>query len=431
MHIAVGGGADSHSKNHLSGGVGESLDIKPGGRDETGNTWEKYGADPKEYAKIANVAGANRLGVPSDWHGLHVQTSGGAGTGRPTMSWDYGRGTDQEFRASLQKGEFDTEEARAYNQSLYPGTQVAETKPIEPDVVPETKSKSPVLANMSTIPSLGAKKDVQPKEVGPVMGGIEEGFLYTEDQPAQTSVKPKSQAQANISPIPTLKSKAPSNEVKVTSPEKLKNRLSPPMPGLAVAKTPKGVDLYKKSGPLGRTDEVALAAGSGSKNIMGGSIAADQAVATTNMLDRDMPGITVAKVPANAIPYKKGGPLGRTDEVALAAGSKAKNLMGGSIAADQAGAKEMTKKPEPKAPKIAPEAKAKTTPATPAKAETKPTAKGPVAQPKKNQSAGTKTEKPPTPATPLPATERRSSPGDQGEGNAGGGNIDSCWVCDP
>ena len=121
MKVAEGGGSNRHSANHGGSGLGEAIDIKP-----TGGWKSKDQA--YEFGEVAAAAGANRLGVPEDWHGLHVQRSVPAdkgGSGRPTMSWSYGAGgggaagQGGSFRSQLQSGRLVTAEDRAHVDSLY------------------------------------------------------------------------------------------------------------------------------------------------------------------------------------------------------------------------------------------------------------------------------------------------------------------------
>lgn len=124
MRVASKGGTDPHSKNHLDPetGIGEAIDIKPKSV-KVGDNWPPGLAE--KYAKIAAAAGANRIGVPHDWHGLHIQNSGGQGTHRETMSWDYGAETDMTFRKNLQSGKFKTSKTQADIASLYePGKKL-------------------------------------------------------------------------------------------------------------------------------------------------------------------------------------------------------------------------------------------------------------------------------------------------------------------
>ena len=139
MRVALEGGADSHSANHLHDGVGESLDIKPGRRDaqgrdiDGGNTWESYKVNPAEYAAVSaaaiqSIGGVARTGVSFNSSGMHTQDTGGEGLGiheeQGGMSWVYGQdligaGQGGEFRNKVQSGAFG-KELGGYVNSLYP-----------------------------------------------------------------------------------------------------------------------------------------------------------------------------------------------------------------------------------------------------------------------------------------------------------------------
>jgi len=145
MRVAIEGGADSHSANHLSGGVGESIDIKPGRRDangrdiDGGNTWEAYNVNPAEYAAVSTAAiqsigGIARTGISFNSSGLHTQDTGGEGLRRNEelggMSWVYGQdlvgaSRDGEWRKKLQRGDFGRE-LGGYVNSLYPESKKEE-----------------------------------------------------------------------------------------------------------------------------------------------------------------------------------------------------------------------------------------------------------------------------------------------------------------
>lgn len=106
MKVALGGGSNGHSANH----EGESIDIKP--KAGWTNTAQAY-----RYAEVAAAAGANRLGIPHNSSGLHVQRV--VSTGRPVMSWNYGADTNLEFRHRLQAGTFKSREYKDRVAALY------------------------------------------------------------------------------------------------------------------------------------------------------------------------------------------------------------------------------------------------------------------------------------------------------------------------
>lgn len=108
MKVAVGGGSNMHSKNHgaLASGIGESIDVKPV------DGWSSV-AQAERYGIIAGKAGANRVGIPTDWHGLHIQNSmpkSLGGSGAPDMTWGYGPqkgryGAGSDFRQQWLQGD--------------------------------------------------------------------------------------------------------------------------------------------------------------------------------------------------------------------------------------------------------------------------------------------------------------------------------------
>lgn len=127
MRVAVEGGVDPHSTNHLKDGVGEALDIKPGTRDdrgrdvETSNTWEKFGLNPVDIATVSaatiqSLGGTARIGVagPDSSSGVHTQDTGNEGLGIHEryggMSWAYGSdpygAEGGDFKTKLQSGYF-------------------------------------------------------------------------------------------------------------------------------------------------------------------------------------------------------------------------------------------------------------------------------------------------------------------------------------
>lgn len=114
MSVAIGGGSNGHSINHGGhvSGVGESIDFKPK------DGWSGL-SQPYRYAETAAAAGANRLGVPHNSSGLHVQRV--SVTARPVMSWNYGADTNYEFRNDLQTGVFKSLVYRQRVADLYAG----------------------------------------------------------------------------------------------------------------------------------------------------------------------------------------------------------------------------------------------------------------------------------------------------------------------
>jgi hypothetical protein len=159
MRVAIEGGADSHSANHLSSGVGESLDIKPGRRDangrdiDGGNTWEAYKVNPAEYATISaaaiqSIGGIARTGVSFNSSGVHTQDTGGEGLRRNEelggMSWVYGEdriGASRggEWQRKLQRGDFGREFG-GYVNSLYPETKKEVAQSAQPSTEPNQET---------------------------------------------------------------------------------------------------------------------------------------------------------------------------------------------------------------------------------------------------------------------------------------------------
>jgi hypothetical protein len=183
MHVAVGGGADDHSANHLKKGIGEALDIKPGGRNEHSNTWTKYKADPVEYAKVAVAAiqlngGSARVGVPMNMsNGLHVQDTGKNGLNRPSLSWVYGRDTigagrtgggPKTFRGQLQKGTV-KEKLATYIPTLYGAPQVNRKPPAQAVVgLPGSIADTPT--SLEKLAKVAKKANATESQLGKLSG---------------------------------------------------------------------------------------------------------------------------------------------------------------------------------------------------------------------------------------------------------------------
>lgn len=162
MRVAIKGGVDEHSANHLQDGIGEALDIKPGKRDANGrdvgssDTWKEYDLNPLDIATIGaatiqSLGGTARIGVTNDYHGTHLQDTGNEGLGVHEkyggMSWSYGgdphgAGRGGKFREQLQSGYFGKEYADVVDSLYEPETKEKSAPVAEADVQPE-ETKTP------------------------------------------------------------------------------------------------------------------------------------------------------------------------------------------------------------------------------------------------------------------------------------------------
>ena len=208
MRVAVEGGVDSHSANHLKSGVGEALDIKPGRRDEKGrdvgesNTWKQYELNPIEIANVSAGAiqnlpgGVARIGVagPDSSSGVHTQDTGNEGLGIHEslggMSWaygsdPYGAGRGGQLRQDLQSGKIG-KEYKELVDSLY-----------APEPTQTAPGTDPVTSALSRVE--GQPSEAMPSDNFP--------FLPPNPTPLPVDIRPSTQvttsaAGGNSLPIP-------------------------------------------------------------------------------------------------------------------------------------------------------------------------------------------------------------------------------------